>query len=499
MLREKFRSIFSFHLALASILGMWIYMLAGREIQDPDIWWHLRNAQFLFTHLKFPRVDLYSYTTLGQPWINHEWLAEIPYYLAWRAGGLVGIWICGVVLAELILLGVFYWTYKDSGNLKGSFLVSIFCVLLAVVNFGPRTILFGYLYLLILLLVLWRYRNQGRGPLWVIPLLFCFWANTHGSWLIGLLVFGIIVASGLREGNWGRVEAKRWSPQQLRELIATGTASVAAVFINPYGYKLVFYPFDMAFRQKLNIANVEEWASVNFHDGRGKVVLIFLAAMVIVALLGRYRWTLEEVGLTLFALYSGLTYVRFLFLAAVLIAPILAKQLDMIPPYRPEIDKPVLNGVIFALVLTIMVWRVPSSSRLENFIAEKFPAKAMANVKGRTWTGNIFNLYMWGGYINWYDPQLKTYIDSRTDIFEYTGVLQDYLDIAQIKNTYAVLDKYQVRYVFYPTNTPLSYLLKNNPNWKIISQDDVAMVFEREGSIPAQPPAGPTHTASKPP
>jgi len=28
--------------------------------------------------------DPYSYLSAGQPWINHEWLAEVSFALAWR-------------------------------------------------------------------------------------------------------------------------------------------------------------------------------------------------------------------------------------------------------------------------------------------------------------------------------------------------------------------------------------------------------------------------------
>ncbi len=66
-------------------------------------------------------------------------------------------------------------------------------------------------------------------------------------------------------------------------------ASVAALFINPYGYRLVVYPLDMAFHQKLNIAHVAEWSSVDFHDLRGKDPLCFfmLSLLLLGSLLGR--------------------------------------------------------------------------------------------------------------------------------------------------------------------------------------------------------------------
>ena len=474
---------------LGSVLVLCVYLLCGGSVADPDLWWHLRNADYLWTQGKLPAFDMFSYTTLGHPWMNHEWLAEIPYYLAWRVGGLVGIFVVYTLLLEIILLGVFYLSWKVSGNMKGAFLASCFAVALAAVGFGPRTILFGYLYLLILVFLLWRFRTEGRAPLWVIPPLFCLWVNTHGSWLLGMIVFGTFVVTGLWEGQWGQVEAQRWSPQQLKRLLLTAGASLAALFVNPFTYRLVIYPFDLAFRQKLNISHVEEWTSVNFHEARGKVVLILLVALLLGALLNRRRWKLPELALALFALYSGLTYARFLFLAAILVTPLLAKMLDFIPPYRPEIDKRVLNALIIAGILACIILRFPSENHLNDDVAGKYPANALAIMKVKGVQGPIFNWYGWGGYIAWRNPEIKTFIDGRADIFEYTGVFQDYLDVMGIKDSLQILEKRGVRTVMFPPDQPLSYLLTQRADWKTVYRDKLCLVLTKDAPNAAPPPA----------
>jgi len=484
-LRERLRRLFPFHVALAAILALGVYIAASGGIADPDIWWHLENARYLLTYHQLPRIDTYSYTAVGQPWINHEWLAEVPYYLAWQAWGLPGVNALFVLLLEVILLGIFFLSYKSSGNLKGSWVVTCFCVFLTIVSFGPRTILFGYIYLLILLFTLWRFRSRGQAPLWIIPLLFCVWINTHGSWLLGLIVFGLVVASGMVGRTWQRLEAVRWSPRQLRQLLVTGAASLAVLLVNPYGYRLVFYPFDLAFRQKLNTAYGEEWASVNFHNAQGKVVLLVLVALLLGSVLARYQWKLEDLLLALFAAYSALSHIRFLVLAAVLLAPLLAKFLDFMPPYRPEIDKPLLNAGVVALAAVLMVKWLPSQASLENERDKAFPTQALGFVMSHGLAGErMFNYYGWGGYLAWAQPEVKTFIDSRTDIFEYTGVLKDYLDATGLKDTLKVLDRRQVQWVLFPPRDPVSYFLAHTDNWRVVYNDSVAEVFERAGTAP---------------
>lgn len=487
-LREKIRTVFSFPVALASLLVLWVFMLSKGNLGDPDIWWHLLNARYLLDHHQLPRFDMYSSTALGQPWINHEWLAEIPYFLAWRFWGLAGINALAILLVAVIFLGIFYLSYKSSRNLKASWIVTCLAVLLARISFGPRPVLFGYLDLIVLLAILERYRSCGRGPLWLIPPLFCLWINTHGSWLLGMIVLGIVIASGLTERTWEYVEAVRWSPRQLRNLLVTAGVSVAVLFINPFGYRLVFYPFDLAFRQKLNVAYGEEWASVDFHSPRGRVVLAAFVVLLLGALLGRYRWKLEELALAAFAFYSGLMHVRFLFLIAILATPLVAKFLDFVPPYRPEIDKPLLNAALIAAVVAIMVGWFPSRAQLETEVAKTFPAQALGFMKSHRLAADGFNYYGWGGYLEWKNPGLKTFIDGRTDIFEYTGVLQDYLDAAAVADPLKVLDKRGIQWVVFPPEEPLAYFLAHTENWKVVYNDSVAEVFERASPAPRSSP-----------
>jgi len=477
--KERLKRASSFFVVLTVLVLTIVFTMAHGSIQDPDIWWHLHNADYLFQHHALPRADMYSFTVPGHAWINHEWLSEVPYYLAWRRFGLAGIQAVMLAILSLIFLGVLYLAYRESSNYKAAVAATCYTIFLASVSFGPRTILFGYAYIVVLLIVLQRLRQRGNAPLWILPPLFCLWVNTHGSWLIGMIVFSILIASGFVKGRWGSVESAKWAVPQSRALIATWVACVAALFINPFGWRLVFYPFDLAFRQKLNVEHVEEWVSVNFHDTRGKVVLALLIVLLVSALLRVSRWTLAELGLTLFALYSGLTYIRFLFLLGIVIAPILAKAMDFMPPYRAEKDTPVLNACVIALMIAGMVHYWPTSTQLEDSLAQQYPAEALTYLEAHPPQGPMLNFYLWGGYLNWKDPSLKVFIDSRVDIFEYEGVLKDYLDLMALDHPEALLDKYKVKYVLFPRSEPLTYVLEHDPRWKLLYNDKLSYLFER--------------------
>ena len=183
----------SFPVFAACVLACFVYLVVPGAMADPDIWWHLRDAEWQVAHHAFLHRDLYSFTAQGAPWMNHEWLAELPFYLGWRMLGSQGVYLVTLVAIECILLCVFYRAYQCSRSVPASFIASVAAAILATVSFGPRTLLFGWICLVIELIVIERFDAEGRG-LWILPPLFLFWVNLHGSWVIGLVLFAGFLA-----------------------------------------------------------------------------------------------------------------------------------------------------------------------------------------------------------------------------------------------------------------------------------------------------------------
>jgi hypothetical protein len=197
------------------------------------------------------------------------------------------------------------------------------------------------------------------------------------------------------------------------------------------------------------------------------------------SLLRNRRWTLTELGLLLFGLYSGLTYIRFLFLLAVLAAPLIAKVLDFVPPYRPQDDTPFINAFVILLLIGAILYYWPKSAELERSVEQHYPAQVLPFLKAHPPAGPMLNFYLWGGYLGWNDRNVKVFVDSRVDIFEYAGVLQDYLDLLALKQPTSLLDKYHIRYVLFPPAEPLTYVLEHDPRWKVIYSDQLSVMLER--------------------
>jgi hypothetical protein len=486
MRSSPWRRLVSFPAMLVSILFVSPFFASldvqqgGPVMRDPDIWWHLRNAQVLLTTHHFIRSDTYSFTTFGQPWINPEWLAEIPYYLAYRAFSERGIFLVMLLAVDLIIAGVLVLCYRRSGQISASWLATWIAVLLAAINIGPRTILFGWLCFLLELLLLEAFR-RGRDRLWLLVPLYAVWINLHGTWLIGGVFFLLYLASGLAEGSWGSIEAVRWTPQQLRKLIAVGVASIAALFLNPYGWRLVVYPFDLIFQQRLNVAVVDEWSSVDFQSFQGTLVFVLVAGILLFTLAQRRAWQLSDVLFALLAFYAALTHSRFLFLVALIVCPMLTVELGshVFSPYDPQKDKRWLNILFIAAFYLFAARHVPSSSTLHAAEAQYFPAAALTELNSQCTNRHVLNRYEWGGYLIWNARDIPVFLDSRTDIFDHHGVLLDYLKVTGLNDSFAILDRYRIGCVLLNSDSGLIYLLQHSPGWKTEHQDASTVLMVR--------------------
>ena len=476
------RNFFPFSILWFSLVALEISVLAYGRIAEADIWFHLRNAQELLSRHSFLRVDLYTFTSAGASLLNHEWLSELPYYLAFQAWGLRGLLAVYLVLLWLIFAGVYYLALRRGANYGDAALVTMAGVALGSYSFGPHVHHFGWVCLIVLLLVLERFQRTGKG-LWVLPPLFALWINLHPSWVFGFVIMGIYIVSGLVQGQWNHVEAERWTPAQLRKLLLVSVVSAVALLANPYSYKLVWYPFDVWFRQSANLDNVIEWQSVDFHSFHGKLAMFMILALVGAAWFSRKPWNLRDILLASFAVWASLSHQRFLLFAAIILVPILAPRLRLFPSYDPRKDKPWLNLAITAAILALIVGSYPSTAELQNRIDTVFPRNALSFMQQRQITGRLFNWYDFGGYIEFYAPAIKTFADGRTDIFVYNGVLDDYLKINRIEQPLELLEKYKIEYVLFPVDKHLSYLLDHSAGWRTIYQDKAVHLYRR---VPAE-------------
>ncbi len=243
-------------------------------LRDPDIWWHLADARLLCTTHHFIRIEPYSFAVAGQSWVNPEWLSELPFWFGYQAFGLRGIYLVTWLALSANLLLLFWRGFRRTGNSDASFWAAALGFVLMTVNSGPRTILFGYLALSAELFPARLCRARPGG----VCSGCCRRYSASGSTCMGvgwsaLLCWLSTVHADSCACAWGALEQEPMPSADRKRLLGVFAASVAALIVNPYGWRLVWTPFDMLFNQTVNIAHVSEWRPLQIgtlegHGGR---------------------------------------------------------------------------------------------------------------------------------------------------------------------------------------------------------------------------------------
>jgi hypothetical protein len=76
-------------------------------------------------------------------------------------------------------------------------------------------------------------------------------------------------------------------------------------------------------------------------------------------------------------------------------------------------------------------------------------------------------------------PRYKVFMDGRSDMYG-EPILKEYLKVSAIETGWKdVLDKYDINYIFFYTNSVLARHLLTDDGWKRIYVDNVASIFLR--------------------
>lgn len=498
--RRAFDRIFTRHLMNMAVLAVLpviftVSLNSAKEcLQDPDIWWHLADARILVTTHHFMHTVPNSFSVAGEPWVNPEWLSELPYWFSYQLLGLRGIYLLDwlVLGANLIF---FYWRgFFRSRHPGAALYAGALAFLMVSVNAGPRTIGIAYLAMSTELAILDAARHGRPRLLWLLPPLFCLWINLHGSWLIGLGLLVLYILSGSFSFNKGVFSQQAFTAQQRNQFLVVLGLSVAALMLNPYGWRLVWNPIDMMMSQKLNIANVIEWKPLNLSTIAGGAAFVAMCLMVFTNCLKGRKWLVYEMAFIFFAWYAALDHMRFLFMAAVITAPFIAD--DIARGFELEFDPktiPAMNALMVAGAAGVLLYMFPSEAAMQKKLSSFFPMESIAAIQP-SW--RTFNYDTLGGMMAFQSK--PSYIDSRFDTFEHHGEFANYLRVMYGIKTFEVFDNYRIDHVLMQDNVAPSYALSRTPGWTVIKRektaDGVYLTFARtplSESAPAADTASP--------
>lgn len=229
---------------LAALLLL-AFLVGCVEIEDPDLWWHLRTGQLIYERGEIPRHDWFTYTNPESEWIDLHWGFQLIAAALWSLGGAAALVSAkALVQTAAISIAVF------AGRGEASWRRAAACWLPALLVFSGRNQvrpeMFSFLFLAVELAIVANLRRKPRLA-WLLPAIQAIWINVHGLFILGLVVWGCFLADAIfrcwqRNRNVSSREAKQ---DDLRLWAGVTVGMLAASLANPYGYRGALFPFTL--------------------------------------------------------------------------------------------------------------------------------------------------------------------------------------------------------------------------------------------------------------
>ena len=481
--------VFSFPSMLCCLLCALAVFTVRSRFDDPDMWWHLKNGEIIFTTHTIPLADVFSYTSNHQALVPQEWLSQLAIYSAYRWGGFSGLMLLLCLLASALLVSGYLLCRLYSRNAKVAFAGAMAIWFFGTIGFAIRPQSFAYLLLVAELALI--HLGQTRNPRWflLLPVLFAVWINCHGSFMLGIAVACVFLFSSFLRVETGPLVSRPWSPRCRGFFALALVLSVAALFLNPVGIKQILYPFDTMLNMPILFSQVAEWAPLEMTDVRvvgllGVILICFLPAAA-----RRTELYWDELILLAIGAWLAFGHIRMLSIFGILAAPILSRQLSTSwENYDPSEDRIWPNAVVMGMALGALCLAFPSAGNLARQVEESSPVKAVEFLRANHLSGPMLNDYGFGGYLIWAAPEYPVAMDGRTDMYEWSGFLAEYGNWALMHTDPNLLpDKYKVNFCVLSRNSSMVLILPLMHEWKVAYTDNNSAILVRASSaVPAK-------------
>lgn len=497
---------------LFALLLIFIIVTATFTINDPDTMNYLAVGKYIMEH-GFPHTNVFSFTIPDYNMPIPEWLAEIVVYLVYA----IGKWNAMVALQIALNLAIFLIIFKICREEKYNFFTIIACMTVAVIiateRFMLRSELFGLLCGVLMLYLLFRNRRTETKLIYLAIPIQLLWVNFHGSFPLGFILISAFIFAPIIKTIWQKYYENRQTEffsKKTKTLVIVLLLCVLVSFFNHDGIQGFFWPFkmmteDMKFLATQNL----EFQSPFLEGETTKLALrtykIFLFVSIIIFLLNGFKVQLIHLFLFIPFAYLSVQSLRHISLFAIFATTIIPPYLDNLwlnikktfPSFAQKwqkIDKnkysQISAAIILSLIISYLIYQTAtnklyfSDQRSRRFgfgVSELvYPEAAVDFIKKNNISGNGFNDYSIGTYLNWQLwPLKKTFIDGHTfspALFNYYQSVVSNPDVFK-----EAMEKYQINYALvdhsYTSNMTLVKRFYSDDKWMPIYFDELSIIF----------------------
>jgi hypothetical protein len=482
-------------------------IIADPMIKSFDIFWHLRTGDLLLSGV-FPFTDVFSYTAYGKPWILHEWGSQVIFSLVYKFAGFSGLIVLKSLIYALIYGLMFKLMLQKNINIFICLVFTLFLVFGTLGGWAVRPHMFTNLFLVILIWIFLEFKERDNQKiLWALPVLFLFWINLHGGFIIGFIFLAGCIGAEiwtcfLRTGPESKTAA-----YQAKYLIFWSMAAFAACFINPNTWQGVLYPL-MYIGDQMDGNFIKEWAppamstDLNF--------FVFCMLMLLGLAFSKKRPPLYEIVPAMVFTVFAFSAIRHIPVFAIVVTPVLAglwqdsvisffkavqtavsglfrSGLNRVADYfttRSAWFRAMETHLNFHSLLFIVVGAMTAVSlsfpeKLHIGLKRSlYPIEMVDHIKAGNIQGNLFNQYGWGGFLLWALPDHKVFIDGRMDVYQ-RAVSDPYKTIVNLEAGWEeLLDRYAIQHILLDKEKIMSrFLLSVSDAWVLEKETDTAYFF----------------------
>jgi hypothetical protein len=458
---------------------------------DGDTGYHIRAGEIILKDLAVPRHDPFSFITPPLPWTAHEWLSEVVMAIVHNALGLPGIVFLFALLLSTTYWLLFRWIRSGGRNILVDLLILALVLLSSRIHWHARPHVFSLLLVVLLYQILILHREDRGNYLYVIPPMMLLWVNLHGGFIAGFLFMGIFLSGYFLRFLASNGEERSLSANKGKQLSLACVASVLAACVNPFGVHAFLFPFRLVSETYL-MDHVQEFLSPNFHGfAPYRYLILFLIGMLG---LSKTRLSITELALVLLFTSMSLYSMRYIPLCAIVYAPILSRHGDILIQESKarcarllkersgvygKIDASA-KGYAIPLAVLVVFAGLAAGKIPVRFTETMAPTAAIDFLRANPVQGNMFNNDEIGDYvIYWLYPRYKVFVDGRLDMYG-EPIIKEYFKVTAIEQGWKnVLDKHDINYIFFYTDTVLVRHLLTDSGWRGIYSDNVASIFLR--------------------
>jgi hypothetical protein len=465
------------------------FVLGFTPLKESDTFMYLALAREFFRNGHFPVQDPFILPAPGSEWrVVYEWGGFVYYYLAYLAAGYTG-----VILAKIGLASIAWWpsvakVWREFRSSAVHFALFFLGLIAFTLRYSERTSLVADVLMMMTLAVIvsdWQGSLRAR---WWLPVIAVVWINCHGSfplvWLLAMMWIGGRAVAGDFQGA-------------VQRLPVLGFSLLTPIF-NPEGWAGITYPFQfISFKSQFLEHNTYEWmppfASVfrPFHEtwflAAFFVLIVTLFAVTAMKSFKRDSWRehLPYYGLAVFFLLLGLSANRFAstsVLALCFLSVATPGVWGLRIPHAEWAMTTVSAGLLVCLLSGHYIRTGFPHVVGSGIDYRMFPRKTLEALKARPVRGPVWNSFYHGCYLAWE-------LDGRKQIFIHgfvvdMGIFQRYfVGISSSREQFdEIVGKYNVNEILVHKDLlsqGIIEILVKHPDWKLDSQDDASVLFER--------------------